>query len=120
MKVTVKTPVRKTESFDRVKKALLNIFPELEVELIKEKLAGKTDNLDKFKELLRNQKIRSTARGLFLKNKRGSELRFQLNKQAAWVGKLNFTEEPQPLGSIQVIIENRNLDGIIDDLTKIE
>ncbi len=92
---------------------MLNIFPDLQIEQRDEKLVGITQAVDKLEELLRQQKIRSAARAIFLKSVEGNTLKFRLNKQVAFVGKVNFAER-SPLGDMEVRIEDENLTNLID------
>lgn len=94
-------------------KAMLSIFPDLQVEHADEELFGTTESVDALERLLREQRIRSAARVVFLKSMRGNTLRFHLNKQVAFMGKVNFAER-SPLGDIEVTIEDENLMEIID------
>lgn len=119
MEITVKTPLKKTEDSEKVKRALLNIFPDIELGISGEWIVGSTKSLEKLKDMLRNQKIRAAARTVFLKNKISGKFVFQLNKQTAYVGKINFIEdERQPLGTISVVVENANPDDLIEYVTK--
>jgi len=111
----VKTRVYPTESEEKVKRALKNIFDiELKMEndyIIGE--SGKIESLDILKEKLKNQAIRDSARSIFLKNMDEKRLKFNLNKQAAFVGVVNFLEESK-LGVIEVEIESDDITKIID------
>ncbi len=111
----VKTRVYPTESEEKVKRALKNIFDiELKMEndyIIGE--SGKIESLDILKEKFKNQAIRDSARSIFLKNMDEKRLKFNLNKQAAFVGVVNFLEESK-LGVIEVEIESDDITKIID------
>ena len=62
---------------------------------------------------MKNQAIRDSARSIFLKNLVEKKLKLNLNKQAAFVGVVNFLEESK-LGVIEVEIESDNATKIID------
>jgi len=53
---------------------------------------------------LRRQKILDTARSVMLGSLVGESIQFQLNKQAALMGKVSFPPEEEPLGSVHVKI----------------
>lgn len=111
--VVVRTVCKPTESVEKVMKSMLNIFPDLQIEQRDEELVGITQAVDKLEELLRQQKIRSAARAIFLKSVEGNTLKFRLNKQVAFVGKVSFAER-SPLGDMEVRIEDENLTNLID------
>ncbi len=94
---------------------MLNIFPDLQIEQKDEELVGTGQSIDLLEELLRNQRIRSAARTVFLKAVEGNKLTFRLNKQVAYVGKVSFAER-SPLGDIEVMIEDDNLLDLIDSI----
>ena len=111
----VKTRVYPTESEEKVKRALKNIF-DIEFKMENDYIIGeseKIENLDILKEKLKNQAIRDSARSIFLKNLVEKKLKFNLNKQAAFVGVVNFLEESK-LGVIEVEIESDDITKIID------
>jgi hypothetical protein len=119
--IKVVSELKPTENPKKVKKALLNLFPDLEISRKKGIIGGKGSNLEKFKEKLKEQKIRTTARTLLMKGREGNSTKFYLNKQAAWVGKINFVEpELAPLGPIEVIIKAKEIDKVIDELTELD
>ncbi|MDI6888830.1 MAG: RNA-binding domain-containing protein [Methanocellales archaeon] len=111
VKVRVWAPVYATESVERVKKVVTNIFPDARLRFEEDKLTGDA-SLDKLQELLRKQKIRDSARTVLLNCKKGNKIEFDLNKQVAFVGKVNFGSSS--LGSIHVSIETVNPDELID------
>jgi predicted RNA binding protein with dsRBD fold (UPF0201 family) len=93
--------------------ALLNLFPDLHFEQEGGIVVGTTRRLDRLRELIRNQKIRDTARGQFLGGRDGDRTRVSLSKQAAYMGLVNFAT-PSPLGAITVEIEDADLTAVID------
>ena len=114
MKVTVSAFVHPTESIEKVERAIKNIFPDALLRLEKgekNKLVG-TASLQRLQELLRKQKIRDTARTELFKSKAGDKIEFVLNKQVAYVGKVNFGKDS--LGGICVSIEAEDAEKLID------
>jgi predicted RNA binding protein with dsRBD fold (UPF0201 family) len=59
--------------------------------------------------MLRDQEILDTARSVILQGQAGKTIQFRLNKQAAFMGKVNFPPEEEPLGSIHVQITGGDL-----------
>ncbi len=96
--------VNPTEDIEKVKKAVENLFPDIDLEFDESKsvLVGKTNKLDKFRELLRMQRILDTARAELKRGWKGNESTVYINKQAATVSKINFTEENSVLSPIVV------------------
>ncbi|MBI4416114.1 MAG: coaE operon protein [Euryarchaeota archaeon] len=111
--VRVEVPVYPTESVAKVKLACLNLFPDLAFREERDALVGEAASLEKFRELVRNQKIRDTARDVLIKGRQGNLTSFRLSKQAAFVGRVNFAA-PAPLGDIHVTVEDEDLDALID------
>ncbi len=113
LRVRVETPCHPTENLGKVKVAVLNLFPDLVFEREDEVVAGIAASLDRLRELIRNQKIRDTARGQFLAGRQGDRTQVRLNKQAAYMGVVNFSAGA-PLGDLVVDIESEDLDAVID------
>lgn len=108
--------VHPTEDRDKVRQALLNIFPRAEVSETAEGLTAETDDLSRFKELLRNHRILDSARAVLLRGMEGDCTAFTLNKQAAAVGKISFVESRPPLGPIEVTVTSDGLEALIDEV----
>lgn len=113
--IVVKTIFKPTESVDKVMRSMLNIFPDLQIEQGDGELVGTTGSLENLKELLEKQKIRSAARKVMRASVEGNTLSFRLNKQVAFMGKVNFAEK-SPFGDIVVTVEDEDLEGLIDRL----
>ena len=111
--VRVETPIHPTENPDKVMTALRSLFPDLRVESREGRIIGTTENLDRLRELIRNQRIRDTARRQLLAGRRGDRTEVSLSKQAAFVGVVNFAVS-SPLGDITVEIESDDLEAAID------
>jgi predicted RNA binding protein with dsRBD fold (UPF0201 family) len=115
--LTVEAPVRPSEDEQKVRRAILNLFPDVELRRMDGALAGEGRSLNKFGELLRRFRIRDAARGQLLHGRRGDNCTvFRLSKQAAYVERVNFSPSESPLGDITVRIEDEQLDGLIDRL----
>ncbi len=112
-RVRVEAACRSTENPAKVKRALLNLFPDLIFEREDERVIGETSSLEKLRELIRNQKIRDTARGQLLAGRSGDRTVVHLSKQAAFMGIVNFAAG-SPLGDISVELESDDLSAAID------
>jgi predicted RNA binding protein with dsRBD fold (UPF0201 family) len=120
MKLRVEAEIKPTEDSEKVLKALRNLFPSLNFSQSGRILAGESDDLSSLqtmKELLRKQAIRDAARAHLLSRIFENKLEFMLNKQAAFCGRVNFTDGESPLGPIKVCIETENPKEIVQYLT---
>ena len=94
-------------------RALRNLFHDLRIESTEHRIRGTTENLDRLRELIRNQRIRDTARRQLVAGRRENRTTVSLSKQAAFVGVVNFAAS-SPLGDIAIEIESDDLDAAID------
>jgi predicted RNA binding protein with dsRBD fold (UPF0201 family) len=106
IEVQVYSTVRPTEMVERVVAAIERIFPGLIMDIRGDRIEAYDgpDALRTFHELLRRQMILDTARSVMLGGLIGESVQFQLNKQAAYMGKVSFPPEEEPLGSLHVQI----------------
>ncbi len=114
-KVTISAQVHETESIHKVTVAVRNIFPDARLECSNGTLNGTSDSLQTFAMLLKQQRIRSTAKDELLKRATSTSFEFSLNKQAAFVNKVNFGSGP--LGSIHVTVVTSSSDQLIAGIT---
>jgi hypothetical protein len=107
--VAVTAPVMDTEATERVKDAVLNIFPEAELTERHGEIVGTAHSMEHFSELLHEQEILDTARNQFFDGVRSDGFEFALKKQAAFVGVVNFAVgNPGELGEITVRVDVRD------------
>lgn len=112
--VHIEADVNPTEDEEKVKAAISNIVsnatytsePAFRGSVLKAEAKGQ-ESLTKFRNLLRNDRIRDAARKLLYRATRGDKISFYLNKQVASAGHVSFSEESaeSPLGPIRVEIE---------------
>lgn len=116
--VKISAPVNPTEMQEKVEKAISNFFPvELKLqgseipELFGE---GDLESLRTLHLRLREERILDTAHKIFLNGIEGdtTNTKFRLNKQVAYIGKLNFPAGKESLGSIHVEISAQNLSDL--------
>lgn len=113
--VRIKVPVFPTEDAEKVKRAVLNLFPEAEITEGEDSISAETCSLEAFKLLLEKQRIRDAARGQLLRGRENDSTVICLNKQTAFVGKINFFQGAV-LGGIEVSITSPDLSRIIDEI----
>jgi hypothetical protein len=123
MELTVKTELNRTESRDKVLKALRNVFPAMAFEETKGQLAGESDDrkaLDAFKEHLERLQVRDSARAFMLANMEEGQLKFGISKQAAYAGRISFVDFPVALGPIEIEItgKDQELEELVDWLAE--
>ena len=101
--VQVTAPVYDTEVTDRVADAIEQLFPGADPDHRHGELVGEVHDMERFSELLHRQEILDTARSVFFDSLRGDAFAFDLKKQAAFEGVVNFAVgEPNELGEIHV------------------
>jgi len=115
--VQITAPVNDTEVTDRVADAIRNLFPNAEVDHQHGELVATAHDMEQFSELLHRREILDTARGAFFENRRGDTFSFELKKQAAFEGVVNFAVgEPSELGDIavRVRVNDPDVESFID------
>ena len=115
--IVLHADIKHTEDPDKVKQAIQNLFPDAQIDIHNMKIIAHSTTLDRFQELLKRQRIRDSARSLLLKNCGKNTIVFKLNKQLAYMNKINFAVVGHPLGEITVSITCGNPQDIIDHLT---
>ncbi len=128
--VLVEAEINPTETEEKVKTAVANIFGDMLVNVkplhvgsvlvAESKSRGAVEN---FGALLRRDRVRAAARKILYRAVRDNTICFFLNKQAAFAGHVSFSQETgeSPLGPLKVTIETENPRELIDRLApKIE
>jgi predicted RNA binding protein with dsRBD fold (UPF0201 family) len=101
--VRVTAPVNPTELEDRVADAIRNLFPGVDIETQGSRVVAETHTVESFREQLFEQRILDTARKQFQANQTDSGFSFDLKKQAAFNGTVNFAVgNPDELGDLHV------------------
>ena len=127
IRIVAEANLNPTEDETKVKRALLNIFPDARTvkitksdgaELIQ--LNGSNVNfLDTFRRLIKQERIRDTARKVFSARTESHRITIFLHKQAAFAGHVSFCapvgESPQ--GPITIRIESETPESVVDYLT---
>lgn len=119
-RVDIGVEIKGTEDPGRVTQAVLNLFPDAQVEIHGNQLTASTENIDEFRALLEKQRIRDTARDQLLKGVHDSKIMFRVNKQAAYLKKINFSVVNHPLGDIMVDVQCDNPMELIEYLTQVK
>ncbi|MCS7113812.1 MAG: RNA-binding domain-containing protein [Nitrososphaerota archaeon] len=123
VEVHVEVEINPTESEEKVKRAVENIFGSLPAQLkplADRKLlvidAKGIESLTKIYNLLRRERIRDAARGALFEGVSGNTITFFLNKQVAFAGHVSFSKAvaESPLGPIRVQIKCDDPRQLID------
>jgi predicted RNA binding protein with dsRBD fold (UPF0201 family) len=115
--VEITAPVNETEVTDRVADAISNLFPEAEIESRPGEFRATGHSMEHFSERLHEQAILDTARGAFFGGQAGDSIEFDLKKQAAFQGVINFAVGgDSELGEIHVCVrvEEPSVEAFID------
>ena len=122
IKIVARMPIFPTEDEKCLINSLKDLFPDMEIEKNDEKkiLIGNGGSIENFSELLKRQRIRDTARTIMRRSIHVYKTEFNLNKQAAVAGKINFVgvREPQVLGEISITITGTNINELIDEIAE--
>ena len=105
-KIKVIADVKSTEDPEKVKKSILNIFPDIIVEEKEKEIIGyseEDDVLSRFIELIHSEAIRDSVNMVLKEGTQGAKISFSINKQAAFAGRVNLSRS-SPLGPIKVKI----------------
>ncbi|MHB8584501.1 MAG: RNA-binding domain-containing protein [Thermoplasmatota archaeon] len=120
VQVHVATRIRPTEDPEKVRMAILELFPDAKLERralgsdsVEASWEGHTESLTRLAEIVRDTQIPDTARGVMLRGIAGRTTRFLLGKQAALARKAAFGTESGPLGEIEVTIEAGNEEELL-------
>ena len=121
-KVQVSCQINPSEDPSKVKTAVLNIFPDLEISINDELLLGKSNDmgtLSKISESIHTKKSKNIYQRILKKNSSENSTWFYLNKQAAFVSTIALCNESDesPLGPIKVVLEGDDIENIIQSLT---
>ena len=123
MTVLVEAEINPTETEEKVKTAVANMFGNLSIQVKTSKVgsvltaeAKNREALENLRNTLRRDRIRAAARKVLYTRTREKTIRFCLNKQVAFTGHVSFSQETGecPLGPIKVTIESENPRELID------
>ncbi len=118
VRIRVWSKAGRTESAERVRAAVENLFPGVELKgngQLEAELGP--EDLRLIQRLIAVRKIGKTVRSQLLKNLRDGKTKLMFNKQAAFAGKLSLVEEydESPMGA--VVLEMDWDDGMVEWLT---
>ncbi len=107
--IRISCRVNPTESPKKVRKALTNMFGEIELVETEGEFTAELDDYLSLRELrakIAQDKIRDTLSDILTRWTEGDRLSFGLNRQAAYAGHVSLTlENEDSMGPIQVVIK---------------
>ncbi|MEM2910174.1 MAG: RNA-binding domain-containing protein [Nitrososphaerota archaeon] len=118
----VRAPLNPTEDEEKVVRSIIAIF-NIRVNIVQGEAIGHSNNmvsLERLKRMIRQRRIRSAAKVVMRSGIRGNIIEFYLHKQAAYAGKVSFSnaEGESPLGPIKVTIKAEDPNKLIEWLTE--
>ena len=124
--VAAKTPVQPTEDEAKVERALLKLFPSAKIDrtagpdetVILSIRGNGLEPLANLRNLIKQDRIRSAARAVLIRNTRGRRIQICLNKQAAFMGRVSFCEPvgESPHGPISIELDCDDTQSVINYL----
>lgn len=99
-----RTPIKPTEEPESVLRCIFNLFPDCNHQITEGMIEFSTDEVGKFIEILYEQHIRDTAIMVMEKALDDDTTTFYLNKQAAYMEEVNFTDGDSTLGDLKITI----------------
>ena len=114
--------VNPSEDPEKVKHAVNNIFPEMELEISQTQIIGKTNNfsaLSQISKSVHEKNIKKTYQRILKNNNDGDSTWFYLNKQAAFVNTVALCSEANEswLGPIKVVLRSNDIEQVIESIT---
>ena len=123
-KTTIKIfcQINPSEDPEKVKIAVNNIFPEIELEISDTEIKGKTNNfsiLSKISKSIHENNTKNTYQRILKNNNDGESTWFYLNKQAAFVNTVALCSEANEssLGPIKIILRSNDVEQVINSIT---
>ena len=114
--------VNPSEDPQKVKLAVNNVFPDIELEVSDSNVIGKTNDiqiLSQISKSIHEKNTKNTYQRILKKNNEGDSTWFYLNKQAAFMNTVALCSEANEssLGPIKVILRSNDIQHIIDSIT---
>ena len=126
LEVRAVAEVHPTEDQAKVERALLKLFPSGRIgrdvksdgSVFVSVHGSDFEFLSNLRLLIKQERIRSAARSILLRRLKEPSLRFYLNKQAAYMGRVSFCEPigESPHGPVSVEVDTENGQAVVDYL----
>ena len=114
--------INPSEDPEKVKHAVTNVFPDMELEISDTQITGRTNNfsvLSPISKSIHEKNIKKTYHRILKNNSDNDSTWFYLNKQAAFMNTVALCSEANEssLGPIKVILRSNDIQQIIDSIT---
>ena len=114
--------INPSEDPEKVKLAVNNIFPDMDLEVSDTQIVGKTNNfsvLSPISKSIHEKNIKNTYQRILKNNNDGDSTWFYLNKQAAFVNSVALCSEANEssLGPIKVVLRSNDIEQVIESIT---
>ncbi|MDA0756473.1 MAG: hypothetical protein O3C04_05420 [Crenarchaeota archaeon] len=114
--------IHPSEDPQKVKTAVNNIFPEIELKMSDSDVSGKTNNFSILSRVIKSiheKNTKNTYQRILKKNNDGESTWFYLNKQAAFVDIVALCSEANEssLGPIKIILRSNDIEQVINSIT---
>ena len=114
--------INPSEDPEKVKLAVNNIFPDMELEVSDTQIVGKTNSfsvLSPISKSIHEKNIKNTYQRILKNNNDGDSTWFYLNKQAAFVNSVALCSEANEssLGPIKVVLRSNDIEQVIESIT---
>ncbi len=111
--------INPSEDPSKVKEAISNVLPNIEIQLSKDSIQATSQNLETLTNIfdsINSRRIHRVYRRWLNKNRSEDSTWFYLNKQAALANTIVLCDEPEesPLGPIKIILTSKGIEQIID------
>ena len=126
LEVRARAEVYPTEDPAKVERAIQKLFPSGRIEKevksdgsVSVSVHGTSlDFLSNLRSIIKQERIRSAARSILLRRLKEPRLRFYLNKQAAFMGRVSFCEPvgESPHGPITIEVDTEDYQSVVDYL----
>ena len=111
--------INPSEDPSKVKEAISNVLPNIEIQLGKDSIKATSQNLETLTNIfdtINSRRIHRVYRRCLNKNRSEDSTWFYLNKQAALANTIVLCDEAEesPLGPIKIILTSKGIEQIID------
>ena len=118
--IRISGKINPTESSDKVRRAINNVFGDIDLIISEETFMAELDgylSLREFRVRIAQDKIRTTMKNVLTRWTNENRLSFGLNRQAAYAGHVSLNlQNEDPMGPIQVEVEG-DIDELVTFLT---
>lgn len=118
-KIDVLCSINPSEDPKKIEQALKNILDNIDIKINKESIRAsstKLESLHKIFDAIHSHQSKNAYRRQLNQNLREDSSWFYLNKQAAYANVISLCSEydESPLGPIKIILNSKNIDGVLD------